>query len=327
MSAIDQLAAKLAAVEVKPYWRKGRGGIEAVIGHEREMPDLGTLAWRTVTEPGGRRRQRIFGGRDGLAVVRDMPAAAFRGAVSQGVVLDTYDTARAWRMGDRPTSSKQFAAADYDDARKAAEAFVRERYGMGEVLGGTSVGEPEVTVVSPGADQRTLPGTFVTPVHRGPGPVMSAEEASNRAQDSALPGPWYHGGTGRSGEGARIWQGSRGMDLIGRGYYLTENPIVAGSYAGNRTAGGGVVREAYLDVDNIIEFNGPEFKEMRNSPEVRALMEKYPKLGLTGAIQIEAQRRGIQGWVFQAKVGRDAVIFDARRVLMVEGDYRDRKDR
>lgn len=161
-------------------------------------------------------------------------------------------------------------------------------------------------------------GVGATPIDRGPGPVMSLSEAKEFAADSVLPGPWFHGGTGRSGMGARIWEDPRGMDTLGRGYYLSDDPAAAGVYARES----GVVREAYLAVDSMLEVNSPEFRELWSSDEAAELMATH-HVDRMGATQVLAQRQGYQGWFQEVpsspgRTSRTAVVFDASRVATVD---------
>lgn len=191
---------------------------------------------------------------------------------------------------------------------------------------GTAEGGPETYYVEG-------TGWVVTPISRGPGPTMTIAEAQAWAKDSKLQGAFYHGGTGKSGLGARIWESPRGMDFLGRGYYVTNVLETANVYGRSGTIMSqpdGVTREVYLNIDKYL--TPPEYLALRDDPEVKALEDGTDPIfeGTNGklfpaeALQVVAQRRGYQAYVQEGEEGDMQVsVWDARRVAIVQENVRD----
>lgn len=166
-----------------------------------------------------------------------------------------------------------------------------------------------------GPDGRWIQGwmgdAVAVPTNRGPGPVMSREEAQRWAASSLMPGPWYHGGT-RSG-GAVIEEQPRGMDILGRGYYVVDSRAGAESY-GTKT------KELYINVDKVLVAGSKQVIELEQTREYMDLVgSSVPDVALPidklTALQIVAQKAGYQAYT--TPTGRYAVVWDARRVAVV----------
>lgn len=151
-------------------------------------------------------------------------------------------------------------------------------------------------------------GPMARPISQGPGPVMSISEAQAWAKDSELPGQWWHGGI-RPG-GALIELDSRGMDVLGRGYYLTVNYETA-------TGFGTGVKEMYINVDKVLVANSPEYDAIVTSPEyqeLRGLKMEHPQ-----ALQTVAQRLGFQAYTTPTKAM--VAVWDADRIAVTHDPH------
>ena len=209
--------------------------------------------------------------------------------------LTEEDLERALKLLREPVSKHYPGGADHDQKSHGNWALGRS---------GPPVPGEDFTEARPGSS-----AVWAHPINHGPGPVMTVSQAQAWASGSALQGPFYHGGTRPAG--ALIEHGSTGMDIFGRGYYVTRSLDAANDY-------GTITKEVYVNVDKVLVVNSPEWDALKSSEEYQAALGEVAG-DSAAALQVVAQRQGYQAY---GNGKSTYAVWDATRVAVVREDMR-----